>query len=470
MLRKQRLHIEKLGKENAQLKQELSLETRAVATGGSAVRLSSQINKLTEAGDGYARRIELERQRTIQLDKQLKTMQDDLLKARVAMGGIHAPAESDYAVEKTVRILENRLDKALVKFNEAIAVNKELRNTIDNLRRERLSFDALYKKLQRELAEKKRSMAEIIEQANVAYEERDRLQAEAAKARAASDAEAVAFEKEWKELGDVLDQDLKAHEAMSRELAKRAEAVAVAEGDARGSLTIAEEQALRRQSRAQAWGLAKDRTVVQTAAERAAAFEAAFAQIEARTGVTDISELVDRFVAAEEENFARFNQLNELLVEVEKAEEAVAEARAEVERARGNERGADSQRRRHAAELEAKVRARAPVGSPAALGTAARCAGRGEPPPPFGGCRAQTPRRAAPRCAGLSRRRRRTTSALAARPRLHHPRPLPPLRSRRPRRRPRATTRSGPRPASSSASWARPWRARVCASDATSPF
>ena len=331
VLRKQRSHIDKLAKENMQLKQELSLETRAVAMGG-AVRLSSQITKMTEAGDQYARRIELERQRTSQLDKQLQVMTEQLLKARMAMGGIHAPAESDMAVEKQVRVLENRLDKALVKFNEAIVSNRVLREEIDNLRRERIVFDSLYKKLQRELAEKKRSMAEVIEQANVAYEERDKLHAEAAKMRATSEAEAREFEADWKALGDTLDADLRKHEALSRELQKRVESNAVGEDDMRGALSIADEQALKRQARRQTWGLAKDRTGVQVSSDKVAAFETAFAQIQARTGVSDIDELVARFVEAEDANFARFNLLNELTAEVDKAEEALTETRLEIER------------------------------------------------------------------------------------------------------------------------------------------
>ena len=40
-----------------------------------------------------------------------------------------------------VKILENRLDKANQKFNEAIAINKNLRQQIDSLRRERVIFD-----------------------------------------------------------------------------------------------------------------------------------------------------------------------------------------------------------------------------------------------------------------------------------------------------------------------------------------
>ena len=37
-------------------------------------------------------------------------------------------------------------------------------------------FDGIYKKLQQELAEKKKKMADVIEVANVAYEARDRAQ------------------------------------------------------------------------------------------------------------------------------------------------------------------------------------------------------------------------------------------------------------------------------------------------------
>lgn len=60
-----------------------------------------------------------------------------------------------------------------MKFNEALAHNKQLRETIDNLRRERLVFDGIYKKLERELFEKKNKMADIIEVSNSAYEVRD---------------------------------------------------------------------------------------------------------------------------------------------------------------------------------------------------------------------------------------------------------------------------------------------------------
>lgn len=46
-----------------------------------------------------------------------------------AGGGVNAVKESDRAVSKQIRVLENRLDKALVKFNEALAFNKQVGGT-----------------------------------------------------------------------------------------------------------------------------------------------------------------------------------------------------------------------------------------------------------------------------------------------------------------------------------------------------
>ena len=43
-----------------------------------------------------------------------------------------------------------------MKFNESLALNKNLRERIDTLRRERVVFDSIYKKLERELHEKKK--------------------------------------------------------------------------------------------------------------------------------------------------------------------------------------------------------------------------------------------------------------------------------------------------------------------------
>lgn len=47
-----------------------------------------------------------------------------------------------------MRILEQRLEKASGKFNEAVLLNRQLREQIDGLRREKVIFDNIYRKLE----------------------------------------------------------------------------------------------------------------------------------------------------------------------------------------------------------------------------------------------------------------------------------------------------------------------------------
>ena len=100
-----------------------------------------------------------------------------------------------------VQALERRLHQSLIKFNEAITANKELRAQIDDLRRERVVFDGVHRRMQNELAERKRRMADIIEAANAAFEARDKAHGSAASLRLIAEREQLDFEAQWKEMG-----------------------------------------------------------------------------------------------------------------------------------------------------------------------------------------------------------------------------------------------------------------------------
>ena len=125
------------------------------------------------------------------------------------MGGVNATKENFFMIQKQIRILENRVEKALIKFNESIAHNKKLRDEIDDLRRERVVFENVYRKMERDLQDKKRQMAEIIELSNQSYEQRDTFQMEIAAIEQANRKEQEEFEEQMVELGRMLDNELK---------------------------------------------------------------------------------------------------------------------------------------------------------------------------------------------------------------------------------------------------------------------
>ena len=57
-------------------------------------------------------------------------------------------------------------------------------------------------------------MADIIETANSAYEDRDRAQTMLAKLKQDAEREQIEFEKEWKELNTMIEKDVKMHKMM----------------------------------------------------------------------------------------------------------------------------------------------------------------------------------------------------------------------------------------------------------------
>ena len=57
-------------------------------------------------------------------------------------------------------------------FNKQLANNRDLRDDIDHMRRERAVFENLYKKLAKELENSKKEMSEVIESSTQAFEQR----------------------------------------------------------------------------------------------------------------------------------------------------------------------------------------------------------------------------------------------------------------------------------------------------------
>merc|ERR1719242_1539494 len=199
-------------------------------------------------------------------------------------GGINAALEKHKGVQKQIRVLENRLDKGLQKFNEAISANKSLREEINKLRRERGVFDSIYRKLENELQQQKKEMANIIEQANAAYEARDSAQAQMANLKVQADKEHTEFEKEWKELGRLIENDKRMKEFM------RTKVRGNAKDDKAGETTAKEEERARKKITRNAWDTAKSLVTINSSQEKVLQKEEQFARIQAATGICDIDE------------------------------------------------------------------------------------------------------------------------------------------------------------------------------------
>jgi len=324
-IRKQRATIEKLTRENRKMKSELNETRSSPGTQAENKMTAETITKLTENKDQILGKLEAEENLSKSLTEKLDATQHQIFQIREDMGkqgGVNSALDNSKAVQKQIRILENRLDKGLQKFNESIAANRSLREQIDTLRRERVVFDDIYRKLENELQQKKKEMANIIEQANAAYQARDSAQAQMASLKQQADKEHAEFEKEWRELGRLIENDKRMKEFMKTK-------VRGIKDDPKANETGNSDDKHRKKTTRNAWDTAKSLVTITANQEKVSTFEEAFARIQAATGICDIDELVQNFIHAEDTNFSLFKYNNELQQDIEKLDQQIAEYKEE---------------------------------------------------------------------------------------------------------------------------------------------
>ncbi|KAL3134677.1 Outer dynein arm protein 1, variant 3 [Trebouxia sp. C0010 RCD-2024] len=311
---KQRAAIAKLRDDNAKLKEELLLE-----------------NKL------------------IELEEKANSLQGKIGTQRKAMGGVNAAREANIQTQKQIRILENRLEKMYHKYNESKSRNQVLRTGIDNLRRERLVFDDIHRKLAKSLLVKKKEMAGVIAHTNHILESREKAIAEMGMIKTQGDREQAMSEAEWKQLSNLIEIDR--HE---REAARERE---IEERERKLGALMAEKGAItqKKKSSKEEWSLKHKDKASAASMERVQHFGESFAKIQEATGMKDIDAIVERFMEAEDANFSLFNYVNEVNAEVEKLEEQIVDIKEEIEKYRGENMSADSQRQQALAELQGRL-------------------------------------------------------------------------------------------------------------------
>lgn len=141
--------LEKLRAENETLKADVArLQTRHMTRPINSYE-QSQLDRLYQELEKYTSAIEEEKTKAALMEKEITNLREEIWKRRREMGGVNATADNQRQVEKKVQLLEGKLDQALVKFNKCVSRNKLLREEIDGLRAERVTFEKVHKKVEK---------------------------------------------------------------------------------------------------------------------------------------------------------------------------------------------------------------------------------------------------------------------------------------------------------------------------------
>ena len=167
-------------------------------------------------------------------------------------------------------------------------------------------------------------MVEIIEQSNLAFEQRNRSQLEISAIDQANRREQEAFGQQMAHLAKILGTELQVAVAGGTDQSKKSSVngFCVSENNREADRKQALEQAK----------VQENLKCSQQRREQVQHFEEAFRKIAAATGINDVDELVSRFIANEEQNFSLFVYANEQADEIEKLEAQIQELLKEQSR------------------------------------------------------------------------------------------------------------------------------------------
>ncbi|RHY25568.1 hypothetical protein DYB32_008229 [Aphanomyces invadans] len=301
--------------------------------------LQDQIRALQVQGDYYARKVEIEKRRSDELDQQLKHYRDTHNETKKLMSstggmGTSGPAKpTDPTLDqRSIRTLENRLEKVLIRLNEAV----------------RLQQQQIHEKLDRELHAKQVDVAKTGQMTQSIYDARDRAQRQVEALRLQTAEETAHFEAEWNELKGVIEMD-RAHLRASQHHGS----MFIDGDDSVDRESTTPDAKLRDETLKTSWLISAKEADLRKQTERLKSYEDGLAKIRKKTGIKDIGELANALMSAEEKNFSLFNMINELNTEMEAVEIENNRFQDMIQECQGS--GSDINRVRIKASLEEQI-------------------------------------------------------------------------------------------------------------------
>eukprot|EP00945_MAST-04E_sp_MAST-4E-sp1_P003076 g3076.t1 len=196
------------------------------------------------------------------------------------------PLEEDNPTTRRIRLLENRLDKAMIKYNEAQSIKKTYEQIVKRLREERVGFDNQLGAVERTLAAKDHDYQELIILSNDAQHAEGLAKNELDRVRNTYQNAKRARENDIRVRSEIVNSRVEVTQKMAnREEQKRDEI-------ARAADELDKEMAEK---------MAKEKSEQDALSnESSNVFEEAFRKIKDATGVADVNEVIQKIVSQED--------------------------------------------------------------------------------------------------------------------------------------------------------------------------
>ncbi|RHY55508.1 hypothetical protein DYB30_006014 [Aphanomyces astaci] len=232
------------------------------------------------------------------------------------------PSMEDTPETRKIRMLENRLDKAMIKYNEAQSIRKTYEQIVKRLKEERIGFDNQLAAIERAAAAKNHDYDELVMLSADAAHAKDLTVAELERVRSNYEEERRLRDKELREKQQVVKMKLDMNARLDRRERQKHDLVD-AEVDGIVLFLAPDEGNVLKTSLALN-SLKEGRVADEKKEHRSKIdiFESAFRKIKEATGVSDVNEVIQKIVSQEgtTENLMMLTKENQARLEALQAE------------------------------------------------------------------------------------------------------------------------------------------------------
>jgi hypothetical protein len=250
-------------------------------------------------------------QRSLSLDSEISS-----LKRALAECEVYTQSSDERSMLKTA---EDRLHDLVVRFNHLINLNESAKAEIEVLRREKDMFHSIHERMTRELRRITNHMSSVVQKSKADYAARDLALSHIVHLKAQADKEHAEFEKEWKELVCLIENDKRMREFIQqKEMHERKARRAISDKD-RFSGHILLTKPFFDDLKAKLVGV-----------------QSQFELIKEATGLNTIEELISFFNDKGNKTFSLFRNLAQCTENIGKVAAAIKSVRKDVQEGHGS--------------------------------------------------------------------------------------------------------------------------------------
>ncbi|POM68287.1 Outer Dynein Arm Docking Complex [Phytophthora palmivora] len=355
--------IDDLHEKNRRLEEELSFDDNVARDDPFFnEQTAEKLSNLYMQGNNFMIRLELERKEVDRLNTLIQSHETTLAHQKMKLYELAALDHNHSIMLGRVRKMEHDIDRRLVKMNEKLNRNRQLREVIDAHRTERARMDDIYTKISTETLSKRHKVARVSEEVEKLRQEVVAVEQEIEDIRR----EGEEWELQCDRRSAVLLQELKEialHQKDVGELIDVEKYKFLGENDIMKTVSEAKESEVQSRAKRSKWKTGQAKVTADTMLTKYQENRTYIEKIHEVSGTKTVSEMIDAFnnqypsprVVVETKHFDRIQHVNQLAEEIEHHREVSTKLREEIGKLKQRKDSVDLQRMNRIESLRSKL-------------------------------------------------------------------------------------------------------------------